>query len=104
MHLDRLSIDRAEVIDRLKAAGIGTSVHFIPLHLHPYYRDKWGYTRDSLPTASREYERVISLPLWPGMRPEDVRRVTGSLDAVLGAARLASPAQPRTAATVRARI
>src|SRR4029078_6220370 len=104
LHLDRLAIDRAEVIDRLKAAGIGTSVHFIPLHLHPYSREGWGYTKDDLPTASREYERVVSLPLWPGMTPEDVRRVTGSVDAVLGAARLGSRAQHRTAATVRARI
>ena len=104
LHLDRLAIDRAEAIDRLKAAGIGTSVHFIPLHLHPYYRERWGYTPEALPTASREYERVVSLPLWPGMTPEDVRRVTGSVDAVLGAARLGSTAQPRTAATVRARI
>ncbi len=104
LHLDGLAIDRAAVIERLKAAGIGTSVHFIPLHLHPYYRDRWGYTREALPTASREYERVVSLPLWPGMTPEDVRRVTGAVDDVLSAARRVSPAQPRTAPTVRARI
>ena len=104
LHLDRLAIDRAEAIERLKAAGIGTSVHFIPLHLHPYYRDRWGYTPDALPTASREYERVISLPLWPGMTPGDVRRVTTAVDDVLSAGRRAAPAQRRTAETVRARI
>ena len=65
--LDRLRIDRGQVIEALKALGIGTSVHFIPLHLHPYYRRRWGYTAEALPVATREYERVVSLPLWPGM-------------------------------------
>ena len=71
---DRPSRGRSSASRR---AGIGTSVHFIPLHLHPYYRGAGATRGDSLPTASREYERVVSLPLWPGMTPEDVRRVTG---------------------------
>jgi dTDP-4-amino-4,6-dideoxygalactose transaminase len=84
---DRLQIDRGEVIDGLKALGIGTSVHFIPLHLHPYYRDRWGYTPDDLPVATREYQRVVSLPIWPGMSGGDVERVVAALESVLGAAR-----------------
>ena len=55
--------------------GIGTSVHFIPLHLHPYYRDRWGYRPADLPVAAREYERVVSLPIWPGMTDGDLDRV-----------------------------
>jgi dTDP-4-amino-4,6-dideoxygalactose transaminase len=84
---DRLRIDRGQVIDGLKALGIGTSVHFIPLHLHPYYRDRWGYRPDDFPVARREYERVISLPIWPGMTGADVDRVVDGLGAVLEAAR-----------------
>jgi perosamine synthetase len=85
--LERLTIDRATVIDRLKALGIGTSVHFIPLHLHPYYRTRWGYAPSDLPVAAAEYERVISLPIWPGMTDADVDRVADGLGEILAAAR-----------------
>jgi len=86
LRLDRLAIDRAAVIDALAGRGIGASVHFIPLHLHPYYRAR-GWTPDQLPVASREYQRVISLPLWPGMGESAVERVVDALDEVLSAAR-----------------
>jgi dTDP-4-amino-4,6-dideoxygalactose transaminase len=85
--LDRLTVDRAGVIDALKGLGIGTSVHFIPLHLHPYYRRRWGYAASDLPVATGEYERVVSLPLWPGMTADDVDRVACGLEEVLGSAR-----------------
>jgi perosamine synthetase len=85
--LERLSIDRGQAIEGLKAAGVGTSVHFIPLHLHPYYRERWGYTSAAFPVATKEFERVISLPLWPGMTPGDVQRVVSALEMVLGPAR-----------------
>jgi perosamine synthetase len=84
---DRLRIDRGQVIEALKDLGIGTSVHFIPLHLHPYYRDRWGYQPSDLPVATREYERVVSLPIWPGMTGDDVDRVVSALETVLGGAR-----------------
>jgi perosamine synthetase len=87
--LDRIGIDRAEVIDGLKALGIGTSVHFIPLHLHPYYHRRWGYEPGDLPVAAAEYERAISLPLWPGMSTADIERVVDGLRTVLTAARRA---------------
>ena len=85
--LDRLTIDRGQVIDGLKELGIGTSVHFIPLHLHPYYRRKWGYEAKDLPVAAAEYERAISLPLWPGMSAADIERVVDGLRVVVTAAR-----------------
>jgi len=85
--LDRLTIDRGAVIDTLKVLGIGTSVHFIPLHLHPYYRTRWAYAAADLPVAAAEYERVISLPIWPGMTDADVDRVADGLAEVLLAAR-----------------
>jgi perosamine synthetase len=87
LRLERLRIDRAAVIDGLGAAGIGTSVHFIPLHQHPYHRRVGGWEPAQFPVAEREYPRVVSLPLWPGMTGEDVSRVVESLAAVLEGAR-----------------
>lgn len=72
LHLDRLLIDRAEFIQRLKERGIGTSVHFIPLHLHPFYRDRYGCRPEDLPVATREYPRYLSLPFFPTMSAEQV--------------------------------
>jgi dTDP-4-amino-4,6-dideoxygalactose transaminase len=79
LNLDRLSADRAEFIKALNAENIGTSVHFIPLHLHPAYRDRYAYAPDSFPTAYREYRRVISLPIFPGMTDADVDDVVGAV-------------------------
>ncbi|HEU4671541.1 MAG TPA: DegT/DnrJ/EryC1/StrS aminotransferase family protein [Candidatus Limnocylindrales bacterium] len=88
LRLDRLGISRNEAIERLRGAGIGVSVHFIPLHLHPYYRRQWGTRPEDCPVATREYERVISLPIWPGMSEGDVDRVVGALAHALDRARL----------------
>ncbi len=63
LELARLTIDRARFIEELKARQIGTSVHFIPVHLHPYYRDKYGWRPEDFPVAYGEYWRTISLPL-----------------------------------------
>src|SRR5215469_585804 len=65
LHLDRLRLDRAGFIEALAERRIGTSVHFIPVHLHPYYRDRYGFRPEDFPVASREYERIVSLPLYP---------------------------------------
>ncbi len=67
LHLELLTINRNEMIEKLKERGIGTSVHFIPLHMHPFYRDAYGYKSKDFPVASREYERYLSLPIFPGM-------------------------------------
>jgi len=77
---ETLSIDRNQFIEELGARNIGTSVHFIPIHLHPYYRDKYGYKADNLPVAYQNFQRVISLPLNPGLSEQDV---TDVIDAVL---------------------
>jgi dTDP-4-amino-4,6-dideoxygalactose transaminase len=60
--------------------GIGTSVHFIPLHLHPYYRKTYGYVPDDFPVASAEYQRYISLPIFPAMTSSQIDYV---IDCVL---------------------
>jgi dTDP-4-amino-4,6-dideoxygalactose transaminase len=87
LHLDRLTVDRAEVIRLLRESRIGASVHFIPLHLHPYYRSRPETTPYPLPVATAEYERVVSLPIWPGMTMADVERVTSALERSLSAGR-----------------
>jgi dTDP-4-amino-4,6-dideoxygalactose transaminase len=75
LNLDQLTVGRAEVIEQLKQRGIGTSVHFIPLHMHPYYRDTYHYSDQSLPVAMREYYRSLSLPIYPGMSQGQVSYV-----------------------------
>jgi dTDP-4-amino-4,6-dideoxygalactose transaminase len=69
---DALRIDRAEFIDELKKMNIGTSVHFIPVHLQPVYKETFGYQLGDLPTAERVYNRIVSLPLYPLMSEQDV--------------------------------
>jgi perosamine synthetase len=87
LSLDELALDRAAVIDALASAGIGASVHFIPLNLHPYYQRAFGYAPGDFPNAERLYERSISLPIWPGMTPTKVSRVAATLLEILDAAR-----------------
>jgi perosamine synthetase len=70
-----LTITRDRLIDDLKARGIGTSVHFIPLHIHPYYRETYGYRPEQLPVALDLFQRSISLPIYSAMSDEDVERV-----------------------------
>lgn len=75
LHLDKLQIDRNAFIQQLKERGIGTSVHFIPLHLHPYYQRAFGYQKGDFPFAEAEFQRCISLPIYPGMSDRDVEQV-----------------------------
>jgi len=82
LQLDRLTINRSQFIDELKAEQIGSSVHFIPLHLHPYYRDRWGYQREDLPRASETFERIISLPIYPDMTDGDVDDVIRAVSTI----------------------
>lgn len=83
LHLDRLSCDRAEFVKALNAENVGTSVHFIPLHLHPAYRERYGYTPDSFPISYQQYRRVLSLPVFPGMTDTDVDDVIGAVQKVV---------------------
>lgn len=75
LNLDQLSIDRRQFIEELKARNIGASVHFIPNHLHPYYRDKYGFQPTDFPVAYSNYQRLVSLPLHPRLSRADVEDV-----------------------------
>jgi dTDP-4-amino-4,6-dideoxygalactose transaminase len=76
-------VSRDALIDHLKARGIGTSVHFKPLHLHRFWRDKLGLDEAALPVASREFGRVVSLPLFTKMATRDVARVVDAIREIL---------------------
>ena len=81
--LERLRINRNDFIEALREKGIGTSVHFIPLHLHPYYRDKFGYKPADFPNASSAFERIVSLPIYPRMTEADVESVIGAVSKIV---------------------
>jgi dTDP-4-amino-4,6-dideoxygalactose transaminase len=79
LNLERLKINREEFIKALKSQNIGTSVHFIPLHLHPFYHDTFGYTPKDFSSASAAFERIVSLPIYPKMTYGNVRDVIGAV-------------------------
>jgi dTDP-4-amino-4,6-dideoxygalactose transaminase len=76
---ETLQISRNEIIEQLKSRGIGTHVHYIPLHLHPYYQDNFGMKPGDFPVAERLYESVISLPIYPSLAIDDVQRITSDV-------------------------
>ena len=71
LRLDKLSIDRNTFIELLQRAGVGCSVHWRPLHRHPYYRETFAWSPEHLPVASSVWQRLVTLPLFPGMRQEE---------------------------------
>ena len=79
---ERLSIDRKAFIDRLAELGIGTSVHYVPLHLMPYYRDRYGLKPHDFPVSLDVYTRSISLPIYPGLSDDEVARVAEAVRTV----------------------
>jgi len=80
LNTDEFDITRDQFIEELKARNIASSVHFIPIHLHRYYKEKYGYDPEDFPIAHREYQRIVSLPLSPRMDDGDVDDV---IEAVL---------------------
>ena len=83
LNLQRLQIDRNKFIEELKRKGIGTSVHFIPLHIHPYYRETYGYKPEDFPVAYETYKRIISLPIYAKMSDGDAQRVVEAVKDVI---------------------
>jgi dTDP-4-amino-4,6-dideoxygalactose transaminase len=74
-----LRIGRDQIIEELKVRGIGTSVHFIPLHLHSLYQKTFNYRSGQFPNAEKHFEHAISLPLFPDMTVEEIDRVIDAL-------------------------
>ena len=83
LDLTRLSASRGQVLQALRAENIGVSVHYIPVHLHPYYRDRFGYQGGEYPVAEAAYESLISIPMFHGMSDDDVADVMDALGKVV---------------------
>jgi len=71
----RKTLHRDKFFDELKMKNIGTSVHFIPLHMQKYYKGKYGYNNDDFQVAEKEFEEILSLPLYPGLKDEEVKYI-----------------------------
>lgn len=84
LELEKLNINRDEFVEKMAERGIGTSVHFIPLHLHPYWRDRYGFKPEDFPVALDCYQRAVSLPIYTKMTDDDVDRVIQAVREVLG--------------------
>jgi perosamine synthetase len=80
---ERLKIERNEFIEHLKMKGIGTSVHFIPLHMHPYYRNTYGYQPEDYPICHHVFKQIISLPIYSRMSSDDGLRVIKAVSEVI---------------------
>lgn len=81
--LDALNATKGEIFGALRAANLGVNVHYLPIHLHPYYRERFGYRQGDFPVAEKAYERVISLPLFPAMSDADADDVIAIVTAVV---------------------
>ena len=94
LNLDRIVITRDQFIDEMRARNIGCSVHFIPVHLLRYYRERYGFQPEQFPIALREYQRMVSLPLSARMTDEDVEDVIEAVTDILEEHGSARPANP----------
>jgi perosamine synthetase len=79
LNLDQLGLSRDECIDELRRLGVVCSVHWRPLHLHPYYEELFGYRPEDYPRASEMFRRTVSLPLYPGMTEQDIQHVISAV-------------------------
>jgi perosamine synthetase len=83
LQLERLRTGRGQIFRALRAENIGVSVHYIPVHLHPYYRDRLGYKQGAYPVAEDAYARLLSLPMFHGMSDQDVDDVIRAVNKVM---------------------
>jgi len=88
LNLDMLRIDRAGFIEELRRLGVYASVHFMPLHMHPYYRETYGYEPSDFPVSAKVYERLVSLPFYPKMTDAETRYVIDCVKDVIGRCRV----------------
>ena len=83
LNLERLTISRAQFIEELHARNVDASVHFIPVHEHAFYSDKYGWRPEDFPVAHREFTRMLSLPIYPLMTDEDVADVVAAVQGIV---------------------
>jgi dTDP-4-amino-4,6-dideoxygalactose transaminase len=83
LRLEALSAGRSEIFRALRAENLGVNVHYIPVHQHPYYRERFGYKGGEYPVAEGAYERLISLPMFHAMTDQDVNDVIAAVSKVV---------------------
>ncbi len=84
LEMEHLRLNRAQVFASLRAENIGVNVHYIPVHLHPFYRERFGTKQGDCPVAEAAYERILSLPLFPSMTDQDIKDVITAVNKVVG--------------------
>jgi len=84
LNFEKLRADRADLFAALRSAGIGVNVHYIPVHLHPFYRKRFDTGLGMCPVAEAAYERLLSLPMFHGMTDDDTDNVIESVSNVIG--------------------
>ncbi len=83
LQTELLTISRNEFITQLNDAGIGTSVHYLPLHMHPLYRDRFGYANSDLPRAADLFDRIISIPIHLKLTDDDVEFIAATVNGLV---------------------
>jgi dTDP-4-amino-4,6-dideoxygalactose transaminase len=83
LRLERLTIGRGEFIEELRRRQVGASVHFIPLHRQPFYRERYGYQASAFPVAEAEFPRLVSLPIYSRMSDADVASVVAAVQEIV---------------------
>ncbi|HOX29970.1 MAG TPA: DegT/DnrJ/EryC1/StrS family aminotransferase [Candidatus Paceibacterota bacterium] len=84
LDLEMLSIGRGQFIEELKIRNIGSSVHFIPLHLHPYWKEIYSFKESDFPAAAAVYQQIVSLPIFPDMSENDITNVIDAVADIIG--------------------
>jgi dTDP-4-amino-4,6-dideoxygalactose transaminase len=87
IRLHDVGMSRNDFVEALKQRGIGSAVHYLPIHYHPYYRERYGFRAGDYPVAEAEFERLVSLPLFPLMREDDVARTVRAVEDVIAEGR-----------------
>jgi perosamine synthetase len=85
LNLEKLSCDRREIFNAFRAEGIGVNVHYLPVHLHPFYRERFHTKPGLCPVAEAAYQRILSLPIFPAMTQEDINDVIKAVKKVIQA-------------------
>lgn len=83
LDLDKMKVGRKAIFDEIRSKNIGVHVHYIPLHLHPYYQDNFRYQKGDFPVAEEYYERALTLPLFPKMNDDDINDVVNTVKNVI---------------------
>jgi dTDP-4-amino-4,6-dideoxygalactose transaminase len=82
LNLELLDVDRRGFIEEMNSRGVAASVHWLPLHMQPYYRDTYGYRPEQFPQAAATWPRLVSLPIFPGMTEAEINHVIASVKAI----------------------